>query len=186
MLRRVASAACNVDQARLAPLYLASMFWALLSWALLAAVGLGSGCSEDLLEPGLDYFSFLQHSLEPRRAKETYSLFVKFHKVAGTTWRDFVDHITGVSLNCSNLCGKPYLECQIAYHTDPLFTKLCELDMDARHCDQPLHSCTFHQSLEVIRQAVSGRNRVGLVKRLAHCENSTTLSSCLAIYRAKQ
>ncbi|OLP89377.1 hypothetical protein AK812_SmicGene29177 [Symbiodinium microadriaticum] len=74
-------------------------------------------------EPAADA-SFLQHTLhledshiaaatEASRSPEvkTFSLFVKFHKVAGSTWRQYVDSITGESSLCSGDCGFPGWPC---------------------------------------------------------------------------
>ena len=153
--------------ARLTPLDLASMFRTFCAAIHgLAALAFVSGWNCDVSEQhGLEHIGLLQQSMRlvERRhsdAGSTYTLFVKFHKVAGTTWRDYVDHITGVSSNCSNQCGIPHWECRMSFATNPIVAKLCELDVDARvrDCDEHLRSCTFHQSLAVIRQAVSGRN----------------------------
>ncbi|CAE7604107.1 NLRC5, partial [Symbiodinium sp. KB8] len=146
---------------------LPSMFHSVLltsAWLLLAQ---GQTCedSQDV--------SFLQHALKigdlgaevatsaatsPKIA--THSLFVKFHKVAGSTWRGFVDEMTGETQACSGNCGNTKWICdQQLSESEPKLREWCYQTKVSwlNTCDRPMHTCTFHQSLEIVREAVSGK-----------------------------
>eukprot|EP00439_Symbiodinium_sp_Y106_P011660 s6783_g1.t1 len=138
-------------------LTLPSMFHSLLrasAWLLLAQA--------ETCEDSQDV-SFLQHALKigdlgaevttsaatsPKIA--THSLFVKFHKVAGRSEKDA----------CSGNCGNTKWICdQQLSAQEPTLRQFCYNTRASQlnTCDRPMHTCTFHQSLEVIREAVSGK-----------------------------
>ena len=129
--------------------------------------------------------SLLQHTLtlDARDAEspsdiatqmQSYSLFVKFHKVAGTTWRSYVDRITGQLEPCSRDCGYPAWDCQEYYPNDEeAFEKCCKVPWQNISCPRPglAHSCTYHQSLAVIRQAVAGQELTTVAPDMADLGN---------------
>jgi len=133
--------------------------------AALGAMGLGQVCDE--VES-----SFLQHSLHldgglsrasslasTDKEVKTYSLFVKFHKVAGSTFREYIDEMTGANVACSSHCGTPNWPCLQTYAELPNADEICGPYPDiTRLCQgQEPNSCTFHGSLGVIFDAWKDR-----------------------------
>lgn len=119
-------------------------------------------------EPAADA-SFLQHTLHLEDSHiaaateaswspevKTFSLFVKFHKVAGSTWRQYVDSITGESSLCSGDCGFPGWPCYQSARNEVEYA-LCPRPKSSWCSSRPT-SCTFHGSLGVIYQAIDDQN----------------------------
>eukprot|EP00439_Symbiodinium_sp_Y106_P019884 s6589_g2.t1 len=128
----------------------------------------GEGAKQAGEEPAAEA-SFLQHTLHLEDSHiaaateasaspgvQTFSLFVKFHKVAGSTWRQYLDEITGEDSLCSGDCGFPGWPCyQSSRNT--LEYELCPRPKSS-WCSKRPTSCTFHGSLGVIYQAIDGQN----------------------------
>jgi len=87
----------------------------------------------------------------------TYSLFVKFHKVAGTTFRAYVNRMTGTDAACSISCGAPHWICEQEFPPgDRRDWCLSWEPSNNSPCDPVnLRSCTWHASLAVMQAAVS-------------------------------
>mmetsp|Transcript_43012 Transcript_43012/g.96571 ORF Transcript_43012/g.96571 Transcript_43012/m.96571 type:complete len:371 (-) Transcript_43012:137-1249(-) len=104
--------------------------------------------------------SFLQHSLHLGNVRgtsawtetETFSLFVKFHKVGGGTWRDYLTHMTGERPFCSQNCGFPHWHCQQSSATSQRLQQCISSDGPLHLC-RSTQSCTSHGSLGVIEMA---------------------------------
>ncbi|CAE6958901.1 STR8 [Symbiodinium natans] len=120
-------------------------------------------------------FSLLQHTLklEDRDTGDsTHSLFVKFHKVAGSTWRAYVDTISHEGNSCSKDCGDPVWDCEQRYpHELATFEWCCQQSGKNDSCPGIAHSCTFHTGMAVMRQAVSGQNITTLTSDMADVQN---------------
>mmetsp|Transcript_60026 Transcript_60026/g.112151 ORF Transcript_60026/g.112151 Transcript_60026/m.112151 type:complete len:376 (-) Transcript_60026:75-1202(-) len=125
--------------------------------------GLGDTAQREL--PLCDHPSLLQHSLalHPERRDDTHSLFVKFHKVAGTTWQSYVDVLTGGSEGCSMTCGDAGWNCRQYFPPGEDRKDCFRWEPSARAAcpewETP-RACTYHASLGVLRQAVTGRKLV--------------------------
>ena len=127
--------------------------------------------------------SLLQHTLklEERDAQDsisslsgdsTSSLFVKFHKVAGSTWRAYIDLISHQDNSCSKDCGNPVWDCQQRYPHDAAKFEWCSQQPGKnKSCSGIAHSCTFHTGMAVMRQAVSGQNISTLTSDMADAQN---------------
>ncbi|CAE7407957.1 STR8 [Symbiodinium sp. KB8] len=136
----------------------------------LACFGLAERAPENL--------SLLQHTLKLEdtrigsRGDQVYSLFDKFHKVAGSTWRAYIDGISHENNSCSKDCGNPVWDCQQRYpHDTARFEWCCQHPGKNESCSGIAHSCTFHTSMAVIRQAVSGQNITTLTSDLSDVRN---------------
>ncbi|CAE7206426.1 unnamed protein product [Symbiodinium pilosum] len=114
--------------------------------------------------------SFLQHGLRLEDSHlaateavtspevKTFSLFVKFHKVAGSTWRDYVDTMTGQNRFCSGNCGNPAWPCEQDGTRTALEHQPCRAETIAAFCHTRPTTCTFHGSLGVMYQATLDQN----------------------------
>jgi len=106
------------------------------------------------------------------RGDQIYSLFVKFHKVAGSTWRAYIDGISHEENSCSKDCGNPDWDCEQRYPHDAARFEWCSQHPGKNEsCSGIAHSCTFHTSMAVIRQAVSGQDITTLTPDLADVQN---------------
>ncbi|CAE7374860.1 STR8 [Symbiodinium sp. CCMP2592] len=124
--------------------------------------------------------SLLQHTLKLEDTRDSvgssgdqiYSLFVKFHKVAGSTWRAYIDGISHEENSCSKDCGNPDWDCEQRYPHDAARFEWCGQHPGKNEsCSGIAHSCTFHTSMAVIRQAVSGQDITTLTSDLADVQN---------------
>ncbi|CAE7201887.1 STR8, partial [Symbiodinium natans] len=91
-----------------------------------------------------------------------HSLFVKFHKVAGTTWQLYLLRMIGEYYDCSSLCGNPDWVCEQKAGPNSPEAASCKGQSDSwaavPFCQDPRpRSCTAHPSTDVIREAVSGQ-----------------------------
>jgi len=153
------------------------MLWLALAAAAPLVLGHTVTCDEAALvdAPSGPDMSLLQHTLqldtgaaldvenrwpESRDQIQTHSLFVKYHKVAGQTWRAYTDLITGDPKGCSAHCGDLHWACLQKYPDDQDKYESCQESDPYNHmpCLGSPFSCTFHQSIEVMKQAVSGQN----------------------------
>mmetsp|Transcript_3549 Transcript_3549/g.8564 ORF Transcript_3549/g.8564 Transcript_3549/m.8564 type:complete len:401 (+) Transcript_3549:38-1240(+) len=116
---------------------------------------------------------FLQHALrlqDDSRVqvvqvdKDMHSLFVKFHKVAGTTWQLYLIRMIGEWYDCGSLCGNPDWVCEQKAGPNSPEAESCKGQSVSwavvPFCQDPRNrprSCTSHPSTDVIREAVSGR-----------------------------
>ena len=124
---------------------------------------------------------FLQHALQLTLSNETYSLFLKFHKVAGETFRAYVDRLSGTDYDCQGNCGcgDPDWPCYVRFPSkwQQEDYKDCMLHsglVENMTCAVAMKSCTCHQSLSVIRQAVSGVDLTTRFPDLADVRNLWT------------
>mmetsp|Transcript_36943 Transcript_36943/g.68862 ORF Transcript_36943/g.68862 Transcript_36943/m.68862 type:complete len:377 (-) Transcript_36943:141-1271(-) len=130
------------------------------------------GLEDSIQEPGACVEtsgnpSFLQHALQLNGSPgaehaTTHSLFVKFHKVAGSTWADYVNAMTGEPWGCTWNCGSPHWICERNFPPSSTEHKKCRMQYGVlqlgKTCPYTPHSCTFHTSLGVIYEALLGQD----------------------------